>query len=53
MPIDKKKMSSMKKTYGAKKGEQVYYAMENKEKHDEHRSKMSMDDVARKLKGKR
>lgn len=32
MPINKKKMSSLKKQYGAKKGEDVYYALEAKEK---------------------
>lgn len=30
MPINRKKMTAMKKTYGVKKGEDVYYAMENK-----------------------
>lgn len=30
MPVNKKMMDSMKKQYGAKKGESVYYAMENK-----------------------
>jgi len=32
MPVKKKMMSSMKKQYGSKKGEQVYYATENKAK---------------------
>ena len=32
MPVNKKKMAAMKKTYGAKKGKQVYYAMEIKQK---------------------
>ena len=32
MPINKKEMSAMKKEYGEKKGEQVYFAKENKEK---------------------
>ena len=32
MPVNKKKMVAMKKEYGAKKGEQVYYALENKNK---------------------
>ena len=31
-PKGKKVKSSMEKTYGAKKGEQVFYAMENKGK---------------------
>lgn len=30
MPVNKKMMDSMKKQYGAEKGESVYYAMENK-----------------------
>ena len=30
MPVNQKKMKSMKKQYGKKKGEQVYYAVENK-----------------------
>ena len=32
MPVNKKKMAALKKQYG-EKGEDVYYAMENKEKH--------------------
>jgi len=32
MPVNKKKMAAMKKEYGAKKGTQVYYALENKMK---------------------
>ena len=32
MPINKKKMAALKKEYGKKKGESVYYAMENKNK---------------------
>ena len=32
MPINKKKMSSMKKQYGKEKGKDVYYALENKQK---------------------
>jgi len=32
MPVKKKMMASMKKEYGAKKWERVYYAMENKMK---------------------
>ena len=32
MPINRQKMKTMKKTYGSKKGEKVYYAMENKTK---------------------
>lgn len=30
MPVIKKKMTALKKEYGAKKGESVYYALENK-----------------------
>lgn len=33
MPVNKNKMAALKKEYGAKKGEDVYYAMENKAKH--------------------
>ena len=33
MPVNKKKMAALKKQYGVKKGEDVYYAMENKAKH--------------------
>lgn len=32
MPVDKKKMAAMKETYGAEKGEKVYYAAEQKAK---------------------
>lgn len=32
-PVNRKKMAALKKEYGKKKGEDVYYAMENKEKH--------------------
>lgn len=32
MPVNKKKMKALKKEYGAKKGESVYYAMEMKAK---------------------
>lgn len=32
MPINKDKMSSMKKQYGKEKGKDVYYALENKQK---------------------
>ena len=32
MPVNKSKMKAMKEQYGSKKGEQVYYAMENKKK---------------------
>jgi len=32
MPVNEKEMENMKKEYGDKKGEQVYYAKENKDK---------------------
>lgn len=32
MPINEKKMKALKKEYGAKKGKQVYYALEQKAK---------------------
>lgn len=32
MPVNKKKMSALKKEYGEKKGESVYFALENKMK---------------------
>lgn len=32
MPINKKKMNALRKEYGFKKGEDVYYALESKEK---------------------
>jgi hypothetical protein len=32
MPVNRKMMANMKKEYGSKKGERVYYAMENKMK---------------------
>lgn len=32
MPINKKMMESMKKQYGAKKGKDVYYTVEQKQK---------------------
>ena len=37
MPINKKKMSALKKEYGKKKGENVYYALEQKEKSKKHK----------------
>jgi hypothetical protein len=33
MPIIKSLMRSLKKQYGPEKGEQMYYALENKRKH--------------------
>ncbi len=39
MPVNRKKMKALKKEYGAKKGEDIYYAMENKAKHSTKRSK--------------
>lgn len=33
MPINKKLMANLIKQYGGKKGQDVYYAMENKAKH--------------------
>ena len=32
MPVNRKKMDALKKQYGAKKGKDVYYALENKAK---------------------
>ena len=32
MPINKKKMSALKKEYGSNKGKDIYYALENKAK---------------------
>lgn len=32
MPVNRKMMKNMKAEYGKKKGEDVYYAMENKRK---------------------
>jgi hypothetical protein len=32
MPVNKKKMAALVKEYGEKKGKEVYYAMEQKEK---------------------
>lgn len=37
MPINKKMMSSLKKEYGKKKGESIYYALENKKKSKKHK----------------
>lgn len=37
MPVNKKKMASLKKQYGAKKGERIYYALEMKDKKKKHR----------------
>lgn len=39
MPVNKKKMAAMKKEYGSKRGEEVYYAMENKQKHSKKKKK--------------
>jgi len=33
MPINKKMMADLIKRYGGKKGQDVYYAIENKRKH--------------------
>ena len=33
MPVNRKMMKNLKKEYGEKKGEDVYYAIENKRKH--------------------
>ena len=32
MPVNRKMMKSMKEQYGAKKGEDIYYAVEQKQK---------------------
>lgn len=32
MPVNKKKMSSLKQQYGKEKGKDIYYALENKSK---------------------
>lgn len=32
MPVDRKMMKSMKEQYGKKKGEDIYYAVEQKQK---------------------
>lgn len=32
MPLNQKKMKALKKEYGAKKGKDVYYSLENKAK---------------------
>ena len=37
MPINKKMMKSMKKEYGSKKGESIYYAVEAKQKKKAHK----------------
>lgn len=39
MPVNQKKMKALKKEYGPKKGEQVYYAMEQKAKSKKKRTK--------------
>lgn len=39
MPVNESMMRALKKKYGDEKGEQVYYAMENKRKHEKKRSK--------------
>lgn len=47
MPINQKMMRNMKKEYGSKKGESIYYALENKKK----KKKRSItDEAARSLK---
>lgn len=43
MPVNKKKMAAMKKTYGAKKGKDVYYASEMKGKKKKTKKKSTMD----------
>lgn len=32
MPVNQKKMAALQKQYGTKKGEEVYYALEQKDK---------------------
>lgn len=32
MPVNRKKMASLKKQYGAEKGKKIYYALEQKAK---------------------
>jgi hypothetical protein len=32
MPVNRKKMEALKKEYGEKKGNEVYYKLENKKK---------------------
>lgn len=39
MPIKKSRMKALKKEYGEKKGEQVYYALETKERKKKARKK--------------
>ena len=39
MPINKKKMAALKKEYGKKNGENIYYALENKEKNSKKHNK--------------
>lgn len=39
MPVNRKEMNSLKKQYGAKKGEKIYYALENKKKQKPKKSK--------------
>lgn len=39
MPINRKKMAALKKEYGPKKGEEIYYAMEQKAKSKSKRKK--------------
>lgn len=39
MPINQKKMKALKKEYGAKKGESIYYALEMKAKKKKKKSK--------------
>ena len=33
MPVNRKMMNSMRKQYGEERGEDIYYATENKRKH--------------------
>lgn len=39
MPMNKKEMAAMMKEYGAKKGKQVYSAVENKKKSQKKKTK--------------
>jgi len=41
MPVIKKKMQAMKKKYGAKRGEDIYYATEMKQKKKKRTKKIS------------
>ena len=47
MPINQKKMKALKEEYGEKHGEEVYYALEQKQKNKDKQHKSSYSGYSR------